>query len=371
MKRMSFLLAAIVVSVIAWAFTSSVVVAEDPVIAELYGRGVHAYFARDYEQAHRYLSEAINRGTQDPRAFYFRGLTYAMTGRAEEAEQDFRKGAELEVLDVDNYYQTSRSLQRVQGAVRLTLEKHRQQARLEARERAERLARAKYQEFQENERRVLLPPADARSKPILPEKAPPQEAVATDPFAGPGGATQPASDGNRPQAAGGTPAASESGRRPNAQSSSPPASSGAKDTAPAAAGTSDAKPREPDDPFAPKKPAQPGQAAPGAVDPFAPQKPSGAAPPTTESSQQNAPKKSGAFSGLLRAVRKAATPSLPSGAIPGLTPGGGSDPFGPGPKSTPGADPFAPPPNDGAKPGQPSQPGTSPPTNDPFAPPRR
>ena len=63
---------------------------------ELYGRGVHAYFARDYVQALRSLDTAASYGTRDPRAFYFRGLTLLRFGRTDEAEHAFRTGAGLE-----------------------------------------------------------------------------------------------------------------------------------------------------------------------------------------------------------------------------------------------------------------------------------
>lgn len=304
---------------------------DDPVLAELYGRGVHAYFARDFQQAHQFLTMAIDKGTQDPRVYYFRGLTYAMTGRPQEAEADFRKGAELEAADVDNYYNVSRALQRVQGSIRLTLEKHRQQARLEARERNERIARAKYQEFLENQKRVLLPPQGAIGQPVIPPGVEQKAPSANDPFT-----TPPAESSAVPPAP--------------AQTAPPPA---APRTSPASPPAQAAPPPPSNDPSAPP--------AAKSDDPFAPAKtPSPSAPGTGQAGSR----KGGALSGLLRAVRKVASPpSLPGGVIPGGGggTGGGGDPFGPGPKGDKGTDPFAPQ-------GNAPQGGNKPTNEDPFAP---
>ena len=41
--------------------------AEDAVLGQLYGSGVHAFYSRDYLKSHEYLTTAIGGGTQDPR----------------------------------------------------------------------------------------------------------------------------------------------------------------------------------------------------------------------------------------------------------------------------------------------------------------
>jgi hypothetical protein len=141
---------------------------QDRLLDELYGRGVHNYFARDYQAAHKMLTLAIDQGSQDPRVFYYRGLTYQNLGRPEEANADFQKGAELELANVVPV-SVSRALERVQGSIRLTIETHRQEARIAAR--TENLARdrARYEQFQDNEQEVLRnpnqtpPPASAIS----------------------------------------------------------------------------------------------------------------------------------------------------------------------------------------------------------------
>ena len=65
--------------------------AADAVLSELYGQGVHNYFASRYHEAEDSFSAAVKQGTQDPRCYYFRGLTFIRLGRAEEAKKDFEK----------------------------------------------------------------------------------------------------------------------------------------------------------------------------------------------------------------------------------------------------------------------------------------
>ena len=93
------------------------------VIDDAYGRGVHAYFAGDYTRALRWLDEAIEAGSQDPRVFYYHGLTQiAQSGGTFEAGlPDLEKAALLEVEGgrVVNVY---RALERIQGYTRQRIE---------------------------------------------------------------------------------------------------------------------------------------------------------------------------------------------------------------------------------------------------------
>ena len=105
--------------------------AQDAILAAIYGRGVHAYYAGRYNDAHRYLSDAINGGSKDPRAYYFRGIVATQLGRGYEAESDWRQGATLEAKMSGNPA-IGRSLARFQGSQRLKLEQFRQEARFQA-----------------------------------------------------------------------------------------------------------------------------------------------------------------------------------------------------------------------------------------------
>ncbi|MCA9121873.1 MAG: tetratricopeptide repeat protein [Planctomycetaceae bacterium] len=148
--------------------------AQDSVLAELYGHGVHAYFAGNYQDAHTYLTTAIDQGTRDPRTFYFRGLAYTALGRPDEAKTDFQKGAELETTGADRVYPVSTSLQRVQGTSRIEIERQRQLARLAARTRTVRASQARYEQLQNAEGQVLR-------NPSRPQPASAKELVGTPP----------------------------------------------------------------------------------------------------------------------------------------------------------------------------------------------
>ena len=98
-------------------------------LAAAYGSGVHSYFAGDYQRAYDELSQAIEGGTIDPRAWYYRGLTALKLGRTDEAEADFSAGASREA-EGTGAWPVAKSLERVQGCDRLKLERHRSRARV-------------------------------------------------------------------------------------------------------------------------------------------------------------------------------------------------------------------------------------------------
>jgi|LakMenE01Jun11ns_1017448.scaffolds.fasta_scaffold9792057_1 tetratricopeptide (TPR) repeat protein len=98
-------------------------------LAAAYGDGVHAYFAGDFQRAYEDLSQAIEAGTTDPRAYYFRGLAALRQGRSDEAEADFTEGATRESAGL-GAWPVGRSLERIQGPDRLRLERHRTRARV-------------------------------------------------------------------------------------------------------------------------------------------------------------------------------------------------------------------------------------------------
>ena len=96
-------------------------------ISATYGEGVHRYFAGDLAGAREALEQSIDAGSQDPRAFYFRGLIDEAMGA--DGSADFQKGAKLEALGRRSSPVGS-SLTRVQGAVRRKIEKARRDARI-------------------------------------------------------------------------------------------------------------------------------------------------------------------------------------------------------------------------------------------------
>src|SRR5437588_191322 len=93
-----------------WALSASALPAQDAFLEEVYGRGVHAYFAGRYREAYDSLTTAISAGSTDPRAYYFRGLVYANLGRPEDAAEDFTIGARLEAAGGGTIYPVGQSL---------------------------------------------------------------------------------------------------------------------------------------------------------------------------------------------------------------------------------------------------------------------
>jgi len=106
--------------------------AQDAILGQMYGNGVHAYFSGDYVQAHELLTSAINAGSHDPRCYYYRGLAYLKLGRPQEAEGDFQQGAKLETGNLSRPYNVAKALERIQGPSRIKMEQYRVKARMAA-----------------------------------------------------------------------------------------------------------------------------------------------------------------------------------------------------------------------------------------------
>lgn len=188
MARSTILFVLVAVSTFLSGTTTS---AQSPVLAELYGRGVHAYFCNDLLEAHRYLSMAIDNGSRDPRAHYFRGIVNASTGRQHEAEADWQTGARLEALG-EYDLGIGRALQRVQGSMRMQMENIRQMVRLELRATQDARSKARYNDLKSAESEVLRGGAASPAPNAPPAAIPPAAEVdgANNPFgadaAGPG-----------------------------------------------------------------------------------------------------------------------------------------------------------------------------------------
>lgn len=171
--------------------------AQDVVLGQKYGLGVHCYFAGDYVKAYEQLTDAIDSGSKDPRAFYFRGLAYLKLGRTPEANLDFQKGADLESRDTNKFYNVAKSLERVQGAARVALENFRVEARMAVYAEAERMRKARYEAIQREEQRVL------RSQTVIIPTPPPEPAKPAEPdvFTAPAEKAPPAEEPKPAQAA--------------------------------------------------------------------------------------------------------------------------------------------------------------------------
>jgi hypothetical protein len=173
-------------SLLALALAGPVSWGQDSLLEEMYGRGVHAYFSHNYKEANELLTAAIKAGSRDPRAYYFRGLTFSRLGRPDEATADFDAGAVLEATSGEPY-PIGRSLERIQGSERLALETHRRQARLAVHNAQTTRDDARLETTRNAEGDALRDPSR-----VAPAGAPlPEAADPSDPF-GAGGAPAPA-----------------------------------------------------------------------------------------------------------------------------------------------------------------------------------
>lgn len=276
-------------------------------ITELYGQAVHAYFEGQYEESHKFLTDAIDLGTDDPRVYYFRGLSKMKLGRAEEAQKDFDEGGKLEATGPAQFYPIGRSLERIQGSERMTIEKVRKQARIAIRLRRKKIEEARIEAFKRDERLRNAGPKVQLGNPAA------DSSSDEDPFGSAGNA--PAND---------TPPANATKPAGNAPAGNDPFAAPKKATEPAAD----------DDPFsAPKKAADPA----GNDDPFgAPKK---AADPAGSDDPFAAPKKAAEPAGddPFGAPKKAADPA--GGDDPFAAPKKGAAPQNAKPANNP--DPFA------------------------------
>jgi hypothetical protein len=126
-----------------------------------YGRGVHDYFSGCGSCAEESLTMAISMAPDDPRPYFYRGLSRLRMGWEFEARDDLRLAAELEARS-PGQYAIGKSLERVQGGHRLMIEKYRQEARLAHRTHRRTLGARQLEQLQQRDdhverRRVPVP----------------------------------------------------------------------------------------------------------------------------------------------------------------------------------------------------------------------
>lgn len=95
-----------------------------------YGKGVHAFFDGDYQQAIELFQDIEKSGFNDPRACFFLALSHYRLEEKDKAEPLFKKAAELEISERRfRDYNVSDAIKRIQGKERLMLEEYRKEAR--------------------------------------------------------------------------------------------------------------------------------------------------------------------------------------------------------------------------------------------------
>lgn len=107
--------------------------AQNDAYNQMYGEAVHHYYSGDVTRAEQLLTEVLGSGSEDPRVHYFLGLCKAKYGGPAAGAADFEAGAQAEARG-KNAYQIGMALQRIQGAVRVEIEKARLAARASARQ---------------------------------------------------------------------------------------------------------------------------------------------------------------------------------------------------------------------------------------------
>lgn len=168
---------------------------EPAALTVAYGNGVHAYYASDFQRSYDELSQAIEAGSRDPRAYYFRGLAALKLGRLDEGEADFQQAASLEAdgRGPVSSQAISRALERVQGGDRLKLEEYRGRARIAAVGRNREDTRRRYSGLDGVDLDAL--------RQRRPERTEPAERVAVpEPRADAGDAEAPAAEAAEPAA---------------------------------------------------------------------------------------------------------------------------------------------------------------------------
>lgn len=147
------------------AFVSISVRAQDP-LDDVYGHAVHAYFRGDAATAQQWLNDAIASGSQDPRAFYFRGLCdAAVSGDPEAGVSDFEQAAQMEI-DGKRVVNVGKALERIQGPVRCQIEAIRRKARLNSRGKYLEMQRLRYEQGIRNGAINPVSPSDAPPRPV-------------------------------------------------------------------------------------------------------------------------------------------------------------------------------------------------------------
>lgn len=334
-------------SVILVALSAATCLAQDAMLEELYGRGVHAFFAGNIRGSFDALNATINSGSRDPRAFYYRGIVLNRLGRPDEAAADFRKGAELEMLGGEPY-PVAKSLERIQGPERVNLEAHRRATRLAIHNSQAAQDRVRYEEVKRAEAEVLR--GGGRPLPAAPT-APPRP-DSSDPFAAPPPPPAPL------PAPAGTPAPIPTPTAPSIAPDPIAPNPAAPDPFAPAAVAPPPRPQPVETPPAPAPaPPRPAPTAP-AADPFA-DAPAAITPPpvtpapATPAPAPSAPKPPPADDPFADAPATTVPPATAPAAPKPTSPPPGNDPFAeppaattppaPAPAPAPPADPFAPP----------------------------
>ncbi|MDO4551642.1 MAG: hypothetical protein Q4C96_10380, partial [Planctomycetia bacterium] len=102
------------------------------ILQKMFASGVNKYNSGKFKDAYDDLSKCIHLKTENPSIYYFRGLALLQLGREEDAAEDFKIGANMEIKNPKSQTKIGYDLINVQGALRLKLEEYRTDAKLAA-----------------------------------------------------------------------------------------------------------------------------------------------------------------------------------------------------------------------------------------------
>ena len=109
---------------------SGVVFAQSgPSSEQLYSAGVQAFHAQRYADAVGFFDRIERLGAQDPRAFFFRGLSHSRSGNVAAATADYETAAAMELTVAGRTYSVPKALERIQGRERMVIEQYRRAAK--------------------------------------------------------------------------------------------------------------------------------------------------------------------------------------------------------------------------------------------------
>ena len=137
---------ALTIAISGLIFGASKAQADQALLSEMFGRGIHAYYVGNQDDAKEMFSSAIDHGLEDPRVYYFRGILAYDNGQSEDAVADWKRGAEIEAKSRTNFA-VGHTLSRFQGSGRVQLESIRKTAKLAALEARMERAQQRYGEL--------------------------------------------------------------------------------------------------------------------------------------------------------------------------------------------------------------------------------
>ena len=100
-----------------------------PSADQLYSSGIHAFNSQRYSEAIGWFDQIESLGTPDPRAFFYRGLSYSRLGNATSAAADYEKASRIELTVAGRSYSVPKALERIQGRDRTVIEQYRRSAK--------------------------------------------------------------------------------------------------------------------------------------------------------------------------------------------------------------------------------------------------